>query len=198
MPLTLLRRLLIALTATVLLHGPASAQIKLEGQTFLSQLRVADSDLRLNGVGLRAVAWIKGYAAGLYLSSKASSAAQAIAAAGPKRLQIRMLLEVPAVEFTKAIDNGITRNAAQSELPGLRERMATFEQRVQTIGTVHKGDVVDLDWVPGSGMHFSLNGVARGAPIPGEDFYTALLKIFIGDKPVDPELKTGLLGGPAS
>ncbi len=198
MPSTLLRRLLLALTATVLLNGPANAQIKLEGQTFLSQLRVADSDLRLNGVGLRAVAWIKGYAAGLYLSSKASSAAQAIAAAGPKRLQIRMLLEVPAVEFTKAIDNGITRNAAQSELPGLRERMATFEQRVQTIGTVHKGDVVDLDWVPGSGMHFSLNGVAKGAPIPGEDFYTALLKIFIGDKPVDPELKTGLLGGPAS
>ncbi len=198
MPSTLLRRLLLVLTASVLLHGPATAQIKLEGQTFLSQLRVADSDLRLNGVGLRAVAWIKGYAAGLYLSSKASSAAQAIAAAGPKRLQIRMLLEVPAVEFTKAIDNGITRNAAQSELPGLRERMATFEQRVQTIGTVHKGDVVDLDWVPGSGMHFSLNGVAKGAPIPGEDFFTALLKIFIGDKPVDPELKTGLLGGPAS
>lgn len=198
MPSTLLRRLLLALMATVLLHGPANAQIKLEGQTFLSQLRVADSDLRLNGVGLRAVAWIKGYAAGLYLSSKASSAAQAIAAVGPKRLQIRMLLEVPAVEFTKAIDHGITRNATQSELPGLRERMATFEQRVQTIGTVHKGDVVDLDWVPGSGMHFSLNGVAKGAPIPGEDFYTALLKIFIGDKPVDPELKTGLLGGPAS
>ena len=198
MPSTLLRRLLLVLTASVLLHGSATAQIKLEGQTFLSQLRVADSDLRLNGVGLRAVAWIKGYAAGLYLSGKASSAAQAIAAAGPKRLQIRMLLEVPAVEFTKAIDNGITRNATQAELPGLRERMATFEQRVQALGTVHKGDVVDLDWVPGSGMHFSLNGVAKGAPIPGEDFYAALLKIFIGDKPVDPELKTGLLGGPAS
>lgn len=198
MPSTLLRRLLLVLTASVLLHGPASAQIKLEGQTFLSQLRVADSDLRLNGVGLRAVAWIKGYAAGLYLSSKASSAVQAVAAAGPKRLQIRMLLDVPAAEFTKAIDHGITRNATQAELPGLRERMATFEQRVQAIGTVHKGDVVDLDWVPGSGLHFSLNGVIKGAPIPGEDFYTALLKIFIGDKPVDPELKTGLLGGPAS
>ncbi len=185
-------------TALLAVAPMALAQVRIAGQSFATQLRLADSDLSLNGVGLRAVAWIKGYAAALYLPNKTSNPAQAIAAIGPKRLQMRMMLEVPAAEFTKAIDVGITRNTAQAELPGLRERMALFEQRVQAIGTVRKGDVVDLDWLPGSGMHFSVNGVAKGAPIPGDDFYAALLKIFIGDKPVDAELKTGLLGGPTT
>jgi hypothetical protein len=35
---------------------------------------VGDTDLKLNGVGLRAVAWLKGYAAGLYLPKKATAA----------------------------------------------------------------------------------------------------------------------------
>jgi Chalcone isomerase-like len=192
------RRILFIFVTTLTLATGASAQVKLEGQSFAPQLRLAESDLRLNGVGLRAVAWIKGYAAGLYLQSKTSSPAQALAASGAKRLQLRMLMEVPAAEFTKAIASGITRNTTSADMPALLERMHTFEQRVQALGTVRKGDVDDIDWLPGSGLLLSLNGVAKGAPIAGDDFYAALLKIFIGDKPVDPELKTGLLGGPAS
>jgi Chalcone isomerase-like len=202
MPQTLLRRLLLAFAALTLMAGAAQAQdkaqVQLEGQTFVSLLRLGESDLRLNGVGLRAVAWFKGYAAGLYLGSKTRNAEQAITAPGAKRLQMRMLVDVPAVEFVKAIDHGITRNATATELPQLRERMLAFEQRVQDIGKVRKGDVVDLDWLPGKGMLFSFNGVAKGAPIAGEDFFAAVLKIFIGDKPVDAELKAGLLGGPVS
>jgi hypothetical protein len=40
----------------------------------------------------------------------------------------------------------------------------------------------------------SVNGKAQGEPIPGDDLYAALLRIFLGDKPSDPELKSGLLG----
>ena len=32
-------------------------------------------------------------------------------------------------------------------------------------------------------------------PIAGEDFYRALLRIWIGDKPVQDDLKKALLGG---
>jgi hypothetical protein len=56
--------------------------------------------------------------------------------------------------------------------------------------------VVDLDWLPGRGLQLSLNGKPRGAPIPGEDLYAALLRIFVGERPADPEMKIGLLGGP--
>jgi hypothetical protein len=39
-----------------------------------------------------------------------------------------------------------------------------------------------------------LNGAARGKPIQGEDFYRALMRIWLGDKPVDGDLKQGMLG----
>ena len=174
--------------------APAMAQVKLAGHSYDTSLRLADNELQLNGVGVRAVAIFKAYTAGLYLKQKASDPAAVVALDGPKRLQMRMLIEVPAKEFIKAIEVGMTRNSSEAELPALRDRMQTFERMVDAVGAVRKGDVVDLDWLPGKGMRFSVNGQARGANIGGEDFYGALLRIFIGDKPVDKGLKSGLLG----
>ncbi len=39
-----------------------------------------------------------------------------------------------------------------------------------------------------------VNGAAKGKPIPDEGFYRAILKVWLGDKPVDADLKRGLLG----
>ncbi|MDP3085147.1 MAG: chalcone isomerase family protein [Rubrivivax sp.] len=188
----------ILLALCLLVALPASAQLRIEGQTFDAGVRVADSELRLNGVGLRAVAWLKGYTAALYLTRTAATPAQALAMAGPKRLQLRMLQDVPAAEFSKAFDKGVTRNTAAAELPALRERMLQFEHLVAAVGKVRKGDVVDLDLLPGRGLLFTLNGKVQGAPIAGDDLYAALLRVFLGDKPVDVDLKAGLLGGRVS
>lgn len=187
---------LLALLLTVCALAPAAAQVKIEGQTFAAQAHVGETELRLNGVGLRAVAWLKGYAAGLYLSKKATNAADVLVMQGPKRLQLRMLQEVSTQEFIKAFDKGIKRNTPEDALPGMVDRMAKFDAQLTAMGKVRKGDVVDLDFVPGRGLTMTWNGKLQGEPIPGGDLYTALLKIFIGDKPTDPELKTGLLGGP--
>ena len=35
---------------------------------------------------------------------------------------------------------------------------------------------------PGVGTIIRVNGIAKGDPIPGEDFYNALLRIWLGDK----------------
>jgi hypothetical protein len=190
------RRHCLALGLTVIL--PARAQVTVEGYTFAANTVIAGQTLRLNGVGLRAVAWLKGYAAGLYLDTKAGTAQAVLANGGPKRLQLRMLQEVPAEEFVKAFDKGIARNSAPAELPALAERMQRFNALVRGLGKVKKGDLVDLDWLPDTGLHFVYNGRPLGPPIAGTDLYAALLRIFIGKRPVDPELKTGLLGGPVA
>ena len=192
------RIILGALLAWTLSLQPAAAQVHIEGQTFDARIQVADSELHLNGVGLRAVAWLKGYAAGLYLTQKATTPAQVYAMPGAKRLQLRMLQEVQAVEFVKAFERGVARNTPESEMPGLRERMTRFAEMVNAAGKVKKGDIVNLDLMPGRGLIFTLNGVVRGAAIPGDDLYAALLRIFIGEKPTDNELKRGLLGGAAT
>jgi len=192
------RHLLIAALTLAAASPWAGAQMRIEGQTFDAVARVADTDLMLNGVGVRAVAWLKGYAAALYLPAKASTPPEVLASTGAKRLQMRLLQDVAAEEFVKAIDKGFARNTPADQLPALAERKAIFDSQVQAVGKVKKGDVVNLDFVPGSGLVFSLNGKARGAAIPGDDLYAAVLRIFLGDKPVDARLKAGLLGGAVS
>ncbi len=196
------RRLALALLwlAAVLCLWPGLSRadegpLMVEGQPFDRHVQVAKTDLVLNGTGVRAVAWFKGYAAGLYLTSRASDAAQITALPGPKRLQIRMLVDVPAGEFAKASRDGMSRNAGSPEAAGmLNERIGRFEAQINELVKVHKGDVVDLDFDPARGMLFTVNGTLRGSPISGEDFYGALLRSFIGDQPYDKRLRAGLLG----
>jgi hypothetical protein len=192
------RRRLLCLVPIAALLPTARAQVRVEGYTFGREASVGGQVLQLNGVGLRAVAWLKGYAAGLYLGRKATTPAAVLADTGAKRLQLRMLQEVPAEEFTKAVGKGIARNTPPADQPALQERMRQFEALVLGLKKVRKGDLVDLDWVPGQGLVFAYNGRALAAPLPGADFYAALLLIFIGPHPVDRELKAGLLGGPVA
>ena len=195
----LLSRRLLLSAAAVLFVGAgarAAAPIKAEGVTFAGSATVAGQALELNGVGLRAVAWIKGYAAGLYLARKASTPALVYAQNGAKRLRLVMLLDVDAEEFVKAFHKGVDRNTAPTDLPRLTERMARFDSVVRSLAKLKKKDVIDLDFVPDRGLQLTYNGALRGDAIPGEDLYAALLRCFIGEKPVDAELKAGLLGGP--
>jgi len=62
---------------------------------------------------------------------------------------------------------------------------------------ISDGDVILIDYlpgsVPGSGTRVTINGVVK-ATIAGEDFNRALLRIWLGDKPADSDLKKGMLG----
>jgi Chalcone isomerase-like len=167
---------------------------KIGGATFERRVQVAGSELLLNGVGMRAVAWFKAYATGLYLTAPASTAEQVVATPGAKRLQLRMLRELPAVEFTKAFRQGMGRNGDAQVQAKLAVRVDQFAQAIDTIGTLREGDLVNLDFDPARGTQFTLNGTPRGEVIEGADFYGNLLRAFVGDKPYDEKLKAGLLG----
>ena len=182
-----------ALAGTPPAHAGAPEN-PIAGVRFEPRAQLAGQALQLNGTGLRAVAWFKGYAAGLYLARPAATADDALAQPGAKRLQMRLLVDVPIGEFVKAFHKGVERNTPPAQHAGLAERMATFDGLLRPLGKVRKGDLVNLDLVPGQGMLFWLNGRQLGAAIPGDDFYAALLRIFLGDHPVDDKLKDGLLG----
>ena len=190
------RRSLIAAALGLAAARGALAQMTIVGETFPARMRVGGVDLLLNGVGTRSVAWIHGYAAGLYLSRRVASPEEAVAAPGPKRIQLRMLQTAPAQEFVKAVDKGFRRNTPPEEQPGLDARRAAFNAQLLAARQVKKGDVVDLDYIPGRGLVFVMNGRSGGADIPGEDLYGAVLRIFLGRRPVDAKMKAGLLGLP--
>ena len=58
---------------------------------------------------------------------------------------------------------------------------------------VKEKDVITLDFVDGT-TRIGWNGDAKGT-IEGAAFNQALLRVWLGDKPVLPELKKALLGG---
>lgn len=176
------------------LAAPGAGAATVEGQRFDDTAALGNSELRLNGVGLRAVFIIKGYAAGLYLGEKASTWPQVSALAGPKRVQLRMLRSAGPDDFNKALVAGIRKNASEAELAALSERIAQLERTISTIGSTIKGDVINLDYVPQRGMTLSVNGQQKGGEIAGADFFNAVLGIFVGDHPIDARLKSGLLG----
>lgn len=194
-PVPIRRRHLLVL-ALAAAWPAARAQVTVEGYTYAPTIDLGGSSLQLNGVGLRAVAWFKGYAAGLYLGRKATTVEAVLADSGPKRLRLRMFVDVATVEFVKAFYKGVQRNTPTDEQPALAGRMQRFDALVSSLQEVKKNDVVDLDFLPDRGMVFIYNGRSVGEPLPGAEFYAALLRIFIGGRPVDKEMKIGLLGGP--
>jgi hypothetical protein len=191
----MIRPLMFALLLLLQAAQPAAAQMKIAGVSFDAAAKVDGQDLKLNGVGTRSVAWFTGYAAGLYLAQPATQAGQAMNAPGPKRLQLRMLVEVSTDEFIKAYHKGVGRNFPAAQQPALAERMAQFDAQMKTVGKVKKGDTINLDFLPAQGMLMSINGQPRGTAIAGADHYAALLSVFLGDRPVDDKMKVGLLAG---
>lgn len=174
--------------------APAWATVSIEGVPFDDAARVAGRELLLNGTGLRAVFVIKGYVAGLYLPERAKNAAVILGMKGPKRLQIHPLRDVGADTFIRALNDGIHRNQTEIQMQKLADRLTQLEDAMRQIGSTKRGDTINFDYAPEAGTTISINGVARAKPIPGEDFYQAVLSIFIGNYPVDRDLKSGLLG----
>lgn len=165
----------------------------LEGQTFESPVRVANQELHLNGVGLRGVLMIKGYVAGLYLPRPARSLHEITSQGGARRLQLRMLRSATPEDFTSALGAGMRVNTRPAKLASLADRVTDLKAAIHAAGAAQRGDVINFDYLPGEGTVLTVNGRRQGPAIPGEDFFQAVLAIFIGERPVDPQLKKGLL-----
>lgn len=178
----------------IAVHGTASVAATLQGQRFDDSARLGAHELALNGLGARSMLFIKVYVAGLYLQEKAVTFRVIANMAGPKRLQLRMLRKADADDFIEALVEGIEENASKAELVQLSARMQQLTQSINAIGSVVAGDNINFDFVPGMGTSVTLNGTKQGSVIEGADFYNAVLKIFVGENPVDERLKSGLLG----
>jgi len=194
------KRLLAAVCLTAALGvcaawlGGAKAGV-IAGMRFDEAARVGGKTLELNGAGLRSAFIVKGYAAALYLPERARNATVVLGDRGPKRLQIRVLREADPDVLVNSLNRAIRRNHSETQVQALADRLAQLDNTLGLVGTAHKGDVIDLDFSPDSGTMVAINGTPRGRPIPGEDLYQAVLRAFLGDRPVDADLKRSLLGG---
>ena len=180
---------LAAMLACAPLHAAEVAGVKVE-----ETAHVAGTALNLNGAGLRGKAFIKVYVMGLYLAEKKSSAPDVFAAAGPKRILIHMLRDVDSGSFSDAMEEGIRDNHSELEVQAFAPRMKLLNALMHEVKQASSGMLIELDWVPGTGTQVRFRGTPHGKPIPGEDFYRALLRIWLSDRPVSTDLKKALLG----
>lgn len=190
-----MRSLFFALLLTLLQPLGAFAQsVETSGVKFDASLDLAGQKLVLNGAGTRYKAVFKVYAAGLYMTGKASTPEGVAQMPGPKRLQIVALRDIDGNDLGKLFTKGMEQNAGRDEfmksINGVLKVAEMFSQRKE----LNKGENFSIDFIPGVGSVVMLNGKPNGEPIKEPEFFNALLKIWLGKSPADDQLKDALLG----
>jgi hypothetical protein len=173
---------------------PAHAAVDINGYKFEDTAKVAGKDLKLNGAGMRTKFVIKVYAAGLYLPEKKTNIADIVKLEGPRRVTLQMARDISSDDFGRAFMDGLNENVDKAEKQKIMSQIVRMGELFASVDSIRKGDVLHLDWIPGTGTQCELNGKKLGEPIPDVNFYNALLRIWLGDKPADRSLKPALLG----
>lgn len=174
--------------------GGGGAPLDVSGIKYPQSVQVGGSTLLLNGAGTRYRLVVKVYTAGLYMAARTGSAEAALAAPGPKRLHVTMLRDIDANELGRLFTRGMQDNTPAGEwsrvIPGTL-RMSDIFSAKKRLAT---GENFSVDFVPGQGTTVLVNGRAMGEPIREPEFFTALLRIWLGGNPADAALKEALLG----
>lgn len=187
-----LKHLILAAIAALALNTAQALEVA--GVRFDDRTKVGSGELVANGAGLRKKAFFKVYAMALYLPEKQVEAEGVLAARGAKRISISLLRDLSAQQFVDALQEGVASNHSEAEMGALKERLKQFSDAMLSIGEAKTGSTVLIDWLPESGTRLTVNGQARGKDIAGDDFFKALLKIWIGKQSVQDNLKAALLG----
>jgi hypothetical protein len=148
--------------------------------------------LCLNGLGLREATFLNVdvYLAGLYVTQRSRDGEQIANSELPKLMRLRFVRDVTQKEMAEAIGEGFERSAGAA-YPKLKERIHRF---TAALPQFKSGDSLTLSYRPQRGVEVSFGG-KRLVEIPGRDFATVLFRIWLGSKPPNAGLRTGLLGG---
>lgn len=176
----------------LVLVAPVSQAREVAGVTVPDTVDVEGERLALNGAGVRTRFFVKVYVGALYLKQPVRNAAAAIEQAPPKSVRLQFLYkEVSADKLTEAWNDGFEKNLSPEARAPLELRIAQFNA---LFPAVRKGDRIGLDLLADGTTRVSVNDRLLGT-IPGADFQQALLKIWLGEKPADADLKRAMLEG---
>jgi hypothetical protein len=178
-----------ALAGTMLLSAHAQA-LEVAGVNIPQQIKVAQTELQLNGAGVRSKFFIDLYVGSLYLTSANSDVAHIINADNSAvRLNITSGM-ITADKMRDAINEGFeeaTMGKTAEIQTEIESFMALFSEEIKA------GDQFTLATSKSSGVTAYKNGIVQ-ATIEGEAFRQALLKIWLGDEPAQSSLKEAMLG----
>ncbi len=185
----------LALAATLALGAalPGSAAARsCAGVDFPNATTVNGQRLSLNGLGIReaTIFNVDVYVAGLYVANRSRSADAVLDLSTPIVLDLRFIRDVDQDTMNEALEQGFSRNAG-GNLAALQGRINQLKRWVPNLTN---GMNLVFTWIPGQGVQMKVDGRVLGV-IPGDDFASVFFRIWLGPRPPNRGLRTGLLGG---
>ena len=134
------------------------------------------------------------YIGGLYLQNDSQSVEEILSNNGAKRFVLYCQdSTIKPGALIRAFNLGINANHTATEVDQLAPQIEQFNQIWKS--EIKQGDKVWIDFLPNKGTVVTINGEERGI-IEGKDFYDAFLKTWLGEKPINANMKKQLLGEP--
>ena len=199
---TLRRQLTMGAAASTLLPWAAPAmaqQTSMEGVDLAPTVTAYGQKLVLNGSAVRKRGYFKADVTALYLPEKMSSPDAIYKLDGVRRIQLNILRRFTSSTITRIFPADFKEAATEEEFKRLIGPIGQIGAAYANVKEVVKGDVVNLDWVPGRGWLATHNGKSLnevdGKPLVIKDelAYQIYMRMYIGQgAPAD--LRNGLLG----
>jgi len=199
---TLRRQLTMGAAASTLLPWAAPAmaqQTSMEGVDLAPTVTAYGQKLVLNGSAVRKRGYFKADVTALYLPEKMSSPDAIYKLDGVRRIQLNILRRFTSSTITRIFLADFKEAATEEEFKRLIGPIGQIGAAYANVKEVVKGDVVNLDWVPGRGWLATHNGKSLnevdGKPLVIKDelAYQIYMRMYIGQgAPAD--LRNGLLG----
>lgn len=193
------RHALSVLTLTLAVATPAFAQKVTEPKTGVA-FDNTDKDgwwLLGTGVRTRTMLNVKVYAIALYVDGP-SYTRLVSSKGGNVQPTPELYKELVWGDFGKRLELRFVRDLSAAQIQGaFREALpsaskARVDQFVGYFGDLAKGQDAVLRWAPGGTLETTVAGAAKPA-IADKDFAAAVFAIWLGEKPIQADIKSGLV-----
>lgn len=160
---------------------------------------VDGAKLLLNGAGVRKRAYFKTDVSAIYLTEPRNTPEGIENAPGPKRLQLVMVKDITGSTISRYFIADFQAVATEAEFKQLINEIGLLGEIYSKIRQVNKGDVINIDWTPGKGVHSTINGkplMVSGNITPylnNELLYRVMLRMYIKASG-SAEMRDNLLG----
>jgi hypothetical protein len=175
------------------------ASVEVQGIPLDETVTVAGQQLVLNGAGYRKRGYFKVDVTAVYAQAKYTTLEALEKAPGAKRLELAMLQDISGAQASKYFLIDFEASATPQEFAQLINEVGEVGAVYGALPKIKKGDVINLDVVPGKGLIASLNGQViqvHGAPmnyINNDLLGRIMLRMYVGGK-TPQELRDNLLG----
>lgn len=184
-------RTLFFLIAGLVITTSSFAQNEVAGVKLPITFELGETELSLNGAGVREKFWMDMYAGGLYTSQNMKDAEKVMNADAPMVIKLHIVSGlISSDKMISAVEEGF-ENSTNGDTKPYRAKIDKFISFFSD--EITKNDVFDITYTPSAGVVVFKNDKALGI-IEGHDFKKALFGIWFSEEPADKNLMKGMLG----